>query len=128
MAVCRWRRWGSGTAPAATGTGVIEALVVPSRIGCCCGVATHIAIAVEPLVRAIRTGELPGCWIVVPRVVVVEPRGAIRPLPGVAQRRRRTATIIAGDAMRREEQRADDIPTRIQRFGDTDALNASPDK
>lgn len=52
-----------------------------------------------PAADGIHTRELPRHRIIIPFLIVVEPGGAIGPLAGVAQARRRTAAAVASDAI-----------------------------
>jgi hypothetical protein len=69
---------------------------VPAGIAIRRRIACHVPIAIQPIVDRIGRDELPGHRIVVARLVVIQPRGAIGPLPGVAQRRGTRRRVLPG--------------------------------
>ena len=91
---------------------------MPTRVGRRRRVARHIAVAVQPILHRISAGELACHRIVVPRVVVVQPRRAIRPLPRVTETRGLGAAAIADCAIRRVELRRGHVAAAIQRLAD----------
>lgn len=91
---------------------------MPARIRRRRWVASHIAIAIQPVVYAVSRRELACRWIIIPRVIVIQPRSAIGPLPGITQAGWRGATAVADIAIRRVELGRGDGSAAVQRLGD----------